>query len=365
MAVAIAAKEDTRGELPMDDLTPNPALYNVPFRTTDFNGMPYRRLGQTGLQVSNIGLGTWKFGLPETGDGSRVGESEAFAIFDKALELGVTFWDTANRYNLGSGNSERVIGRWFAANKAHRRDIVLATKMFGGMDGTTPNHSGLSRSNIFDSVDASLARLQTDWIDVLYFHGFDPYIPVEESLCAVEDLVRAGKVRYFAVSNFTIEQLELYRHKSAEASLSVRCKIAAVQNQFDVLNGEQPEREGVLKYAAENGISFVPWSPLARGLLTDRYLEAANVGPGDRRYDEGDWQIEEDTLQKLRSLAGLGQEWGVELSQLVMAYMLMLPGMGPLIPASSTVKQLESNAVAGTLVLEQAQLERVRKTLGR
>ncbi|TNJ65438.1 aldo/keto reductase [Paenibacillus hemerocallicola] len=347
----------------MDALTPNPALYNVPFRTTEFNGMPYRRLGQTGLQVSNIGLGTWKVGLPETGDGSRVGESDAFAIFDKALELGVTFWDTANRYNLGSGNSERVIGRWFAANAAHRRDILLATKLFGGMDGTTPNHGGLSRSNILDSVEASLTRLQTDWIDVLYFHGFDPHSPAEESLAAVEDLIRAGKVRYFAVSNFTVDQLELYRRIADEASISVRCRIAAVQNQFDVLYGEQSERVGVLGHAADNGISFVPWSPLARGLLTDRYLDAAKVGPGDRRYDEGDWQIDADTSRKLSRLAELGREWGVELSQLVMAYMLTLPGMGPLIPSSSTIKQLESNAAAGKLALDPAQLERVREAL--
>ncbi|MEF3305485.1 aldo/keto reductase [Paenibacillus sp. GYB003] len=345
----------------MDALTPNPALYNVPFRTTEFGGMPYRNLGRTGLRVSNIGLGTWKVGFPETGDGSRVGEAAAFAIFDRALELGVTFWDTANRYNLGSGNSERVIGRWFKANAAHRRDIVLATKLFGGMDGTTPNHSGLSRLNIVASVEASLERLQTDWIDVLYFHGFDPDTPPEESLTAVEDLVRDGRVRYFAVSNFTREQLELYR--AASASLSVRCRIAAVQNQFDVLDGEQAERPGVLDYCAANGIAFVPWSPLARGLLTDRYLDASAVGPGDRRYDEGDPQIDGRTADKLNRLAALSREWGVPINQLVMAYMLTLPGMGPLIPSSSTVAQLESNAAAGKIALEPERLARIREAL--
>ncbi|RKN84902.1 aldo/keto reductase [Paenibacillus ginsengarvi] len=345
----------------MDALTPNPALYNVPFKTTEYRGMPYRRLGDAGLRVSNIGLGTWKIGFPETGDGSRVGEREAFAIFDKALELGVAFWDTANRYNFASGNSERVIGRWFRANSVHRRDIVLATKLFGGMDGTTPNHSGLSRSNIIASVDASLERLQTDWIDVLYFHGFDPDTPPEESLAAVEDLVRDGRVRYFAVSNFTQEQLELYKEKSA--ALSVRCRIAAVQNQFDVLDGEQDERPGVLGYCAANGIAFVPWSPLARGLLTDRYLDAAAVGPGDRRYDEGDASIDAATADKLSRLAVLSREWGIAINQLVMAYMLTLPGMGPIIPSSTSAAQLESNAAAGKITLEPEQLERVREAL--
>jgi aryl-alcohol dehydrogenase-like predicted oxidoreductase len=94
-----------------------------------------------------VGLGTWKLGLPETGDGSRAGEKEAYAIFDRAMELGVTFWDTANRYNNGAGNSERLIGRWLKANPDQRRNVVIATKMAGGMDGRTPNHSRLSRQH--------------------------------------------------------------------------------------------------------------------------------------------------------------------------------------------------------------------------
>jgi aryl-alcohol dehydrogenase-like predicted oxidoreductase len=341
--------------------TPNLSLYNVPFRTTEFNGMPYRPLGSTGLKVSAIGLGTWKIGFPESGDGSRVGEFEAYKLFDRAVELGVTFWDTANRYNQGSGNSERIIGRWLRQNPDQRRNVVIATKMFGGMDGITPNHSGLSRANILDSVDASLERLQTDWIDLLYFHGYDPEVPVEESLAAVEDLVRSGKVRYFAVSNFTIEQLEQYRE--ANAAFSVRTRIAAVQNQFDLLNGEQAERSGVLDYAARHGISFIPWSPLARGLLTNRYLDPAKVGPGDRLYDEGETQFSDHLMNRLRRLASLAREWGIEVSQLAMAYMLTLPGMGPMIPSATSVAQLESNAKAGTIVLDSEQQRKIREAL--
>ena len=348
----------------MDHLTPNPALYNVPFRTTEFHGMPYRRLGDSGLQVSNIGLGTWKIGLPETGDGSRVDEKTAFALFDRAVELGVTFWDTANRYNAGSGNSERVIGRWLRRNPEQRRNVVIATKVYGGMDGYTPNHSGLSRLNIIASVDASLKRLQTDYIDVLYFHAFDPETPIEESLAAVEDLVLQGVVRYFAVSNFTVEQLAAY--KEAERKLSVRCRVIAVQNQFDPLHGEAADRPGVLEYAARNGIAFVPWSPLARGLLTDRYIDPAKIGPGDRLFDEGDWKdiLTDDVVAKLRRLSELAREWGKELSQLALAYMLTIPGMGPLIPSSSSVRQLESNAAAGKMKLEEEQLARIRAIIG-
>ena len=348
----------------MDHLTPNPALYNVPFRTTEFHGMPYRRLGDSGLQVSNIGLGTWKIGLPETGDGSRVDEKTAFALFDRAVELGVTFWDTANRYNAGSGNSERVIGRWLRRNPEQRRNIVIATKVYGGMDGYTPNHGGLSRLNIIASVDACLKRLQTDYIDVLYFHAFDPETPIEESLAAVEDLVRQGAVRYFAVSNFTVEQLTAY--KEAERKLSVRCRVIAVQNQFDPLHGEAADRPGVLEYAARNGIAFVPWSPLARGLLTDRYIDPTKIGPGDRLFDEGDWKdiLTDGVVAKLRRLSELAHEWGMELSQLALAYMLTIPGMGPLIPSSSSVRQLESNAAAGKMKLEEEQLARIRAIIG-
>src|SRR5690625_2154018 len=110
----------------MDYQKPNTGLYNIPFKINSFNGMPYRNLGLSGLSVSNIGLGTWKIGYPETGDGSRINEKDAFLLFDRAIELGVTFWDTANRYNGASGNSERIIGLWFKNNPSQRRNVVLA-----------------------------------------------------------------------------------------------------------------------------------------------------------------------------------------------------------------------------------------------
>jgi aryl-alcohol dehydrogenase-like predicted oxidoreductase len=162
-------------------------FYGLGFSFDSFNGMPYVQLGRSGLQVSRVGLGTWKMGYPERGDGSRVGRDQSFRILDRALELGVTFWDTANRYNEASGNSERVLGEWFRAHPGERRNIVLATKMAGAMDGKTPNHCGLSRANVLDSV-CLLDRLGIDHIDLLQFHRPDPH-PVEESLEAVADLV--------------------------------------------------------------------------------------------------------------------------------------------------------------------------------
>ncbi len=342
----------------MDYLKPNKDLYGLPWTFDEFNGMPYRLLGDSGLRVSNIGLGTWKIGYPETGDGSRVNEKTAFKIFDRAVELGVTFWDTANRYNASSGNSERIIGKWFKENPEQRRNIVLATKLFGSMDGKTPNHSRLSRLNILESVYASLERLQTDYIDLLYFHSYDSETPPDESLAAVEDLIRGDMVRYFAVSNFTKDQLQMY--KKIE---NVRTKVLAVQNQFDILNGENPEYSGVLDFCAKSNISFIAWSPLARGLLTEKYLDSSKVGPGYRLFDEGEWgKINKRRVFKiLKELKSVSERLGLELNQLVLAYMLTIPGMGPVIPSASTVKQLESNAKAGKVELSERDIIRIRK----
>lgn len=347
----------------MDQSKPRPELYNVPWSTDEFNGMPYKLIGKSGLRASSIGLGTWKVGYPDTGDGSRVDEKRAMKIFDRALELGITFWDTANRYNAGSGNSERIIGKWMAKNPDQRRNIVLATKIFGGMDGYTPNHSRLSRGNILDSVYACLERLQVEYIDLLYFHAFDPITPVEETLAAIEDLVSGDLVRYLGVSNFTVDQLAIY--KAVEASTSIRCRVIAVQNQFDIINGESPSHPDVMKYAAANGISFVAWSPLARGLLTERYLNINEVGPGDRLFDEGTLQKDTagEVLRKLQALADLAHTCDLKLNQLALAYMLTLPGMGPVIPSATSLEQLESNAVAGRVTLDKEQIGLIEEIL--
>ena len=338
---------------------PNLSMYDAPWSTTEFNGMPYRRLGNSGLWVSNVGLGTWKFGYPETGDGARVDARNAFQIFDKAVDLGVTFWDTANRYNAASGNSERLIGDWLSVNPRQRRNIVIATKLFGGMDGTTPNHSRLSRTNILESVYSSLDRLGSDWIDLLYFHAYDYETDIEESLLAVEDLIRQDVVRYFAVSNFTVENLLAYEKKSQ--CLSKRTKITAVQNRYDVIDRESTEAPGVLEYCKEANISFIAYSPLARGLLTSRYLDKNKKGKGDRLFDEQAVEnlCSPERMAVVQNLNKLAQRFDMDISQLVLAYMLTIPGMGPVIPASSNVDQLQSNALSGKLQLSEEVLKAI------
>lgn len=344
----------------MDYLTPQTHLYNLPVTFDDFNGMPYRILGDSGLRVSIVGLGTWKIGYPETGDGARVNQETALKIFDRAVELGVTFWDTANRYNNSSGNSERIIGIWMNNNTDQRRNIVIATKLYGSMDGKTPNHSRLSRGNIMEAVYASLERLQVDYVDILYFHMYDAETPIDESLEAVEDLIKQDLVRYLGVSNFTLKNMKTYFE--IQKGFSRRCRVQAVQNQFDIIKGENYSGPGVLDFTAKNRVSFVAWGPLAQGLLTNRYLDISKVDKGDRLFDEGTLEkgISEEVKQKITQLAELAKNREMDLNQLVLAYMLTLPGMGPVIPASSNVKQLEANAAAGKISLDEDQKEKVK-----
>ncbi|MCD6334247.1 MAG: aldo/keto reductase [Candidatus Latescibacteria bacterium] len=331
-------------------------FYGVEFTYSSFKGMPYQRLGNSGLQVSRMGLGTWKMGYPERGDGARVDKGKSLAILDRALELGVTFWDTANRYNESSGNSERVIGEWFSGHPGERRNIVLATKCFGAMDGITPNHCGLSRANILDSVYASLDRLQLDRVDLLLFHSYDDETPIEESLNAVAALMAKDQVRYFGVSNFTVEQLARYREVAEKHRLP---SVQAVENRFDPLSGEVDSSKGVLAYCAEHGLSFLPYSPLKRGLLTNRYLKGKQVGAGDRLVDEGalEAMTQGKVYETLARLDQLAQAEGLTIAQLSLAYTAQLPGMGSPIPSASSVAQLEENALAGVIQLREETLK--------
>ncbi len=177
---------------------------------------------------------------------------------------------------------------------------------------------------------------------------------------ALEDLVEDDLVRDLAVSNFTIEQFKQYG--AMEAAFSARSRILAVQNQFDILRGEHPDYPGVLDYAAKAGMSFIAYSPLAEGFLTDRYLDLSKVSKGDRIYDQG--MLKElasaENVGKLQKLGELAKAYGMELSQLVLAYTLSLPGMGPLIPAASSIQQLESNAKVGQMQLSEEQLQAIR-----
>ena len=222
--------------------------------------MKYTRLGDSGLRVSRLALGCMTYGDPTRGLHDWTLDEEASApFFRQAVELGITFWDTANVYQ--EGTSEEYIGR--AIRRFSRReDIVLATKVSGKMhDG--PGGSGLSRTAILEQVDASLRRLGTDYIDVYYIHRFDPDTPVEETMQALDDVVRAGKARYLGASSMFAWQ---FAKLQAAAALGRWTPFVAMEDQYNLLKREE-ERE-MIPMCADTGVGLVPYSPNGKGRLT-------------------------------------------------------------------------------------------------
>ena len=214
----------------------------------EFRGMPCRRVGNSGLFVSVVGLGMWKWGDPVY-DGSRIGDHEGFEVLDRALEMGVFHWDTACSYNLASGNSERLLGRYFSSRPGSvREQVVMATKIHNpvrpehAMEADfTPNQLGASRTYIHFGVDKCLERMQTDYIDLLYLHqnGTDDQgnyrVPIEETWGAFDDLVTQGKVRYLAVSNHSAKQMANVVATLEKVGKDVSRRIVAVQNRYNLV----------------------------------------------------------------------------------------------------------------------------------
>lgn len=320
----------------------------------------FNRVGRSGLKVSDIGVGCWKFGYPGRGDLSLTDERDAWAILDKALELGMTFWDTADRYNNMSGNSERIIGRWFAANPNERENIVLATKVAGMMNGVTPNHEGLSRTHVIEGVNHSLKRLQTTHIDLLQCHSPDPECPVEESLRAVADLMAQDKVRYLGVSNFTVAQLEEFLKTAEERFLP---RIVSVQNCYNALEGERggQGQSGVVDFCAKAGLGFIPFSPLARSILTGRYLER-EPAPGDRAMEGNLKEVAASPKAKrvCETLTEIGRAHGKNCAQTALAWLLSHPSICTVIPTPRTVSQLVDNHSATGYRLNAEEMAQVK-----
>jgi aryl-alcohol dehydrogenase-like predicted oxidoreductase len=220
--------------------------------------MEYTRLGNSGLKVSRVALGCMSFGDASRGAQWVLDDDAAEPIFRQAVELGITFWDTANMYARGS--SEEIVGR--AIGKYTRReDVVLATKVFFPMhDG--PGGGGLSRKAIMEQIDASLARLGTEYVDLYQIHRFDPETPVEETMEALHDVVKAGKARYIGASSMWAWQFAKMQHA---ADVHGWTRFVSMQNQYSLLQREE-ERE-MFGLLADQGVGSIPWSPLAKGRL--------------------------------------------------------------------------------------------------
>lgn len=293
--------------------------------------MQYSRLGRTGLQVSRLCLGTMNFG-PQTS------EADSFAIMDRAHDLGINFFDTANVYGQkrGEGVTEGIIGRWFAQGGGRREKTVIATKLYGDM-GDWPNERKLSALNIRRACDASLKRMQTDYIDLYQMHHVDRETPWEEIWGAMEVLVQQGKVLYVGSSNFAgwhiVKANEIARERHF---MGLVCE----QSLYN-LNARMIELE-VIPACEDYGLGIIPWSPLAGGLLGGALEKAA----GGRRASEGAQREIEKNRQKLEAYEGLCRELGHKPADVALAWLLANPAVTAPIIGPRTIEQLDGSLQA-------------------
>jgi 1-deoxyxylulose-5-phosphate synthase len=309
--------------------------------------MEHVRLGRTGLQVSRLCLGTMTFGL-------QCDEATSVAILDRSAEGGIDFIDTSDVYPLGGdlttqGRTEDILGRWL---NGKRDRFVIATKCFG-RTGPAPFDGGNSRKHIFDAIEASLRRLQTDYIDLYQLHGFDRDTPIDETLGALDDLVGQGKVRYIGCSNFLTYQLVRAIGRSETLRLA---RFDSVQPRYNLLF-RQIERE-MLPFCAEEGVGVIPYNPIAGGLLSGKYDRQApppetsrfTLGNAGQMYQNRYWHDREfDTVEQLISLA---KQASVSLVTLSVAWVLANKAITAPIIGASRPDQLDSSLEAAQYVLD-------------
>jgi aryl-alcohol dehydrogenase-like predicted oxidoreductase len=307
--------------------------------------MDYRQLGSTGLKISRLGLGCGNFG----GVGSApafygMGDSEdqAFELMDRAWDAGINFFDTADAY--GGGRSETFIGRWLAAKGPRVRDqVLIGSKVFNPI-GPGPNDRGLSRLHIMRQVDASLARLKTDRLDMYLIHEPDPETPLEETLRALDDLIRMGKLLYIGASNIEAWRLARALSVSDKGRLA---RFAWIQNSYSLLD-RAAERD-VLPLCAEERVGFTAFSPLAGGWLTGKYQAGREYPDGSRMTLRPEPYLHLASDAVFRALAALSEEArsrGVEVGALAIAWVLHHPQMDAAIVGPRRPSQLDAALAA-------------------
>src|SRR5690242_17380544 len=297
--------------------------------------MQYTRLGSTGLVVSRLALGCMSYGDPTTPDAHpwALTEDQAEPFFRQAVELGVTFWDTANVYQRGT--SEQIVGRAIT-RYSRREDIVLATKVRGRMhDG--PGGSGLSRKAILEQLDASLTRLGTDYVDLYQIHRFDDDAPVEETMEALHDVVRAGKVRYIGASSMYAWQFAKLQHA---ADLGGWTRFVSMQNQYNLLR-RHDERE-LMAMCADTGVGLVPYSPQGKGRLARPAGEQSTRSNTDKVVQAFDSPHDGPVINAVENLA---RTRGVSMAQIALAWVLRNPLVSaPIIGATKPHHLIEAVA---------------------
>ena len=304
--------------------------------------MRHVRLGRTGLAVSRLCLGTMTFGL-------QCDEVASRAILDRAAAGGITFLDTADVYPVGGGfetvgRTEELVGRWL---EGRRHDFVVATKCVGAMSAR-PWDRGASRKHVLDAIDGSLRRLRTDYVDLYQLHHPDPETPIDESLRALDDVVRSGKARYVGCSNFPAYQVARALGRSEVLGVA---RFDSVQPRYNLLF-RQIERD-LLPLCREEGVGVIPYNPLAGGLLSAKHRRDSGPTPGTRftlgnaaeRYQDRYWHEREfETVETLRPLAAAA---GLRPTSLALAWVLAEPGITAPIVGASRPEQLD-DAIAAT-----------------
>ena len=305
--------------------------------------MRYRRLGSSDLDISEISLGSWLT------FGGGISNAQAKACVTKAFEVGINFIDTANVYS--QGGAEEFLGEVLAERP--RDSYILATKVYFPMNGDR----GLSREQVLKQIDASLARLRTDYVDLYQCHRYDKETPLEETMEALTEVVRQGKARYLGFSEWTADQI-----RAALALVPRVEKFVSSQPQYSLLYRVQ-ERE-VIPLCKENGISQIVWSPLAQGTLTGKYKPGEEAPAGSRAAShQMGWSMDrfrdDDVLRAVQRLVPIAERLGISLAQLSLAWVLREENVASAIIGASRPEQVEENASGSGVELDEATLEAI------
>jgi len=317
--------------------------------------MKYNLLGNTGVYVSEICFGTMTFGGSDTGIWGNIGkvqQQEVNEMMKTVVDAGINFIDTANVYSYGK--SEELLGQSILDLGLNRNNLIIATKVRGRMSADA-NDVGLSRFNIFQSVDASLKRLQMDHMDILYVHGVDLYTPIEETVRALNDIVLTGKVRYIAICNWPAWMVMKAQGIADKYGWN---KFVGLQY-FYSLSGRDIERE-VLPVAADQNLAVMPWSPLAGGFLSGKYTRT-NETPGDSRREKFDFPPinKERTYDIIDVLADISKAHNVSVAQIALAWVRLQKGVTSTIIGAKTIDQLNDNLKSVEIALSADELKRL------
>ena len=314
--------------------------------------MQYRNLGKWGLKVSEIAIGSWMTDLNGLGAAETARQS-----IRAAYDAGVNFFDCADAYS--GGEAEKFLGS--ALRDYRRSSYVVSSKVFFPV-GRGANDWGLSRKHIVEQLDNTLKNMKLDYVDLYFCHRFDPTTPVEETMQALSDMVAAGKVLYYGVSEWS--PVQICKALSCIRELHLR-PMSVIQPQYNMI--DRYIEDEIVQICAENGIGIVPFSPLAQGLLTGKYRKGQPLPAGSRATHQADKQINalltDENLDKVERLSRIADGLGVSLSVLALAWILRLPQISSVITGASKPEQLEANVAASGFRIPQDALDEIEGIL--